>query len=61
MKNNGKNGIIVMYDVMNPQSYNTAMDWVKTAKSVRDNIAILMVANKDDIPEDKHKVSAKDA
>jgi GTPase SAR1 family protein len=51
-----------MYDVMNPKSYETAKDWVETAKSAtKDNIAILLVSNKNDISEDKHKVKNSDA
>ena len=51
-----------MFDVMNPESYETAKDWVKTAKSVtKDNIAILLLSNKNDISEDKHKVKNSDA
>lgn len=46
-----------MYDIMNEKSYESAKEWVKIAKGkMRDNIAILLVGNKNDCSDDKRAV-----
>lgn len=53
-----KNGVVVMYDMQNPESYEIAKEWVADAKSkMRENIAITLLGNKSDVSEDKRKVS----
>jgi len=47
---------------MNEDSFETAKEWVRASKeNIRDDVAILLIANKADIAIDKHKVKIDDA
>ena len=57
-----KNGVIVMYDITKSETFETAKEWVKSAKSkMRENIAIMLIGNKNDCSEDKRQVSKEEA
>ena len=44
-------GIIVMYDITNQDSFDHVENWIKYIKNVNDNIPIILVANKCDSDE----------
>ena len=57
-----KNGVVVIYDMQNEESYEIAKQWVADAKSkMRSNIAITLLGNKNDVAENKRKVSSEEA
>lgn len=58
---NEKNGVMVIYDVNNSDSFEVAKEWVKSAKAkMRENIAIMLIGNKTDVA-DKRQVLTKEA
>ena len=57
-----KNGVIVMFDMQNKESYDIAKQWVADAKSrMRNNIAIYLLGNKCEIDASKRQVQEEEA
>ena len=46
-------GIILMYDITNQESFEHIETWINTIKNINDNIPIILVANKCDNEEER--------
>ena len=55
----GADGIILMYDVSDTQSYDSIKDWIKSIKENTDieKIGLVVVENKCDLPDEEKKIT----
>ena len=57
----GANGIILIYDVTNMQTYENVKNWISQIKEeANPNVIIYLVGNKIDVPDDQRLVKAED-
>lgn len=58
----GAHGIILMYDISNMESFKHIKNWINDVKNnvSMEKLAVLVVGNKSDLPEDEKKVLKED-
>jgi small GTP-binding protein len=57
----GANGIILIYDITNMQTYENVKNWISQIKEeANPNVIIYLVGNKIDVPDDQRLVKAED-
>ena len=57
----GANGIILIYDVTNKQTFENVKNWISQIKEeANPNVIIYLVGNKIDVPDDQRLVKAED-
>ena len=57
----GANGIIIIYDVTNPQTYENVKIWISQIREeANPNVVIYLAGNKIDIPEEERIVKTED-
>ena len=57
----GANGIILIYDVTNMQTYENVKNWISQIKEeANPNVIIYLVGNKIDVPDDQRLVKTED-
>ena len=54
-------GVILIYDIGNLESFEAVENWIKSIREIgKDNLPIILVGNKCDLPDDKRMISLKE-